>query len=479
MMKDSIIIRVTTAITTVTGTIVLGAWFFQPPVIGLTTREPGTDGRVEFKNEKTSEVKIGEYFQKYTAEAGTDSGSWPAFRGKNRDNIDKVNTGLADEWPESGPRVLWSIDLGEGHAGAAIHSGRVYILDYDEARRSDALRCFSFSTGKELWRRWYAMPLKRNHGRSRTVPAVTDKFVVTIGPKGHVMCADSINGDFLWGIDLVKEYGSVIPDWYAGQCPLIDDGMAVIAPAGKSLLVGVDCGTGKILFDTPNQDNFKMSHSSVMIMNFNGKRIYLYSALGGLTGISADKHDMGRVLFTTREWTNSVIAPSPVAFPDGRIFATAGYGAGSMLLKLEYSGNRYSIKKIYSNKPEENFSSEQQTPVLVDGFLFGILPKDGGSYRNQFACYDPRGRIVWTSGKTRQFGLGPFLYADSKFFILSDDGILTMARFSLESFKVLSQVKIIEGRDCWAPLALADGKMLLRSSKKMICIDLKLTEQSQ
>ena len=34
----------------------------------------------------------------------------------------------------------------------AVFASRVYLLDYDEAKRSDALRCFALADGKELWR---------------------------------------------------------------------------------------------------------------------------------------------------------------------------------------------------------------------------------------------------------------------------------------------------------------------------------------
>ena len=39
---------------------------------------------------------------------------------------------------------------------------------------------------------------------------------------------------------------SAIADWYAGQCPLIDDDKAIIAVGGDSLMIAVDCGTGEI-----------------------------------------------------------------------------------------------------------------------------------------------------------------------------------------------------------------------------------------
>ena len=180
------------------------------------------------------------------------------------DNINKDTTPLAEKWDTSGPAIIWKTTLGEGYAGAVVHNGRVYVLDYNERKKADALRCFSLSSGKELWRRWYYVELKRNHGYSRTIPAVTDKYVVTIGPRSHVMCTDPVNGNLLWSIDLEKKYGipgretgRITPDFFSGQCPLIDNDVAIIAPGVKALMIGVDCATGNVLWETPNPDSLQ------------------------------------------------------------------------------------------------------------------------------------------------------------------------------------------------------------------------------
>ena len=75
-------------------------------------------------------------------------------------------------------------------------------------------------TGKEIWRFSYPVAVKRNHGMSRTVPAVTDKYLVALGPKCHVSCLDPTTGKAYWLIDLVRQFGATVPPWYAGQCPL-------------------------------------------------------------------------------------------------------------------------------------------------------------------------------------------------------------------------------------------------------------------
>jgi outer membrane protein assembly factor BamB len=435
---------------------------------------PGKDNKPASLAAGATIVTIGQYFQESTGIPSSIESSWPRFRGADYDNISKENIALNSRWDTKKPEILWSVSLGEGHAAPAVMNGRVYILDYDENRRSDVLRCLSLEDGQEIWRRWYTVIVKRNHGMSRTVPAVSEKYVVTIGPLCHVMCADAVNGDFKWGIDLEKEYGTEIPLWYTGQCPLIENGQMVIAPCGKELMIGVDCETGEVLWSTPNTFGLKMSHSSIIPMTYYGKKIYVYSGIGGMVGVSADEQSKGQVLFFTDAWNNSVIAPSPVAFDDGRIFVTAGYGAGSMLLQLNQSTDGFQIDPLYAHSPKQGLASEQQTPILYRGMLFSILPKDAGQLRDQFICYNPDNQdIVWASGKDNRFGLGPYIIADNKIFILNDDGVLTVLNASLTAFEPLAQTQIMEGVDAWGPLALAGGRMLLRDSTRLFCIDLK------
>jgi outer membrane protein assembly factor BamB len=456
--------------------VILRWWLAYDPAKDFVEFIPGMDGSLGVSKPAAETVRIGEFGEAFGAVPAALAGSWPRFRGPDATNISRETMRLAERWGEEGPTLLWSVDLGEGHAAPVVTNGRVYVLDYDEVRRADALRCFSLGDGGEIWRRWYRVTVKRNHGMSRTIPAATERYVVTIGPRCHVMCVDAVSGALLWGMDLEKEFGAVVPLWYTGQCPLIDDGTAVFAACGKkALLLGVDCLTGAVLWQTPNPDGWEMSHSSVMPMNLDGKKMYVYAAVGGIVGVSAEKENRGAVFWKTTEWNPTVVVPSPVVFPDGRIFVTAGYGAGSMMLKVSERNGEYSVSTLYRIRPQEGLACEQQTPLLYKDLLFGILPNDAGELRNQFVCFDPGsnsgGKILWASGKDHLFGLGPYLIADGKFFILSDVGVLTIAQVSAEKFVPLGSAKVLQGTDSWGPMALAGGRMLLRDSRRMVCVD--------
>ena len=253
-------------------------------------------------------------------------GSWTCFRGAAHDNVSQDKTPLARKWPSGGPKVLWSVALGLGYAGPVVHEGRVYLLDYDVNASADALRCLSLEDGQEIWRYAYPVAIKEYHGMSRTVPAVAEGHVVALGPKCHVTCVDVVTGERQWGIDLVAEYGTKPPEWYAGQCPLIDGSRVVLAPGGKdALLLAVDLKTGKPLWKTPNPRSWQMTHASVMPLTVNNRKMYVYCASGGVVGVDAET---GALLWQTTDWPiRDVVVPSPVCLPDGRIFLSGGYGA--------------------------------------------------------------------------------------------------------------------------------------------------------
>jgi outer membrane protein assembly factor BamB len=210
-------------------------------------------------------------------------------------------------------------------------------------------------------------------------------------------------------------------------------------------------------------------------MTIENTRMYIYCAIGGIVGVSAEKENTGELLFESSAWNNSVVAPSPVYLGNGKIYLTAGYGAGSMVCRVSKKKDTFTVEVLQKLSPDQGLAAEQQTPLYYKDHLFSIMPKDAGALRNEFVCVHPDdcSRIVWSSGKTKRFGLGPYLMADDKFFILSDEGVLTVIEGSTKEYRELTQAKILNGHDAWGPLAIAGGRMLARDSRQMVCVDLR------
>jgi len=354
--------------------------------------------------------------------------------------------------------------VGEGYAGAAVLDGRVFLLDYDASQQRDVVRCLSLRSGEEIWRYSYPVKIKRNHGMSRTVPAVTDQYVVTVGPKCHVHCLDTATGERRWAIDMVGRWGTGVPPWYTGQCPLIEGDQVILAPAGTTLMVAVDLATGELIWETPNPDQWTMTHTSVMPVQIGEHRTYVYTASGGVVGVSAED---GTVAWSYADWqVPTANAPSPVYLPPDTLFFTGGYGAGSLALRLT-QGDGGLQPLVVRRLTAAEFGAHQHTPVPFEGYLYGI--GDDG----QLTCIDRSGEVQWKSGRRTTFGKAAYLVVDGVVLALDDDGGLRAVRATPERFELLGETRVLDGPDAWGPIACAGGHLLVRDLTDLKCLALE------
>ena len=394
-------------------------------------------------------------------------GQWPWFRGRDFTNITHSEIELSTDWSD-GLKTLWSVDVGEGYAGAAVLNGMVYMIDYDQQKREDAIRCLSLADGKEIWRYSYPVKVSRSHGMSRTVPAVTDEFIVTIGPKCHVTCLDAKSGQFKWMLNLVREYGTMVPRWYAGQCPFIDDGKVILAPAGSAMMMAVDCATGQIAWQTPNPDGWVMTHTSIVPMEFAGRKMYVWVGGGKYDGgvIGIDAAD-GKVLWVNTEWKMRTNVPSPVVIDGGKILVSAGYNEGSMMIQLSEDGDKIKAETLYRLKPDI-FGSEQHAPIYYNGYIYGVRPDW------QLVCMDIDGNIAWTSTAAKDFyRLGPWAIVNGMIYVMNGEGRLTLVKATHTGYQEIAETNVIDGHESWGPMAVADGRLIVRNLKKMACIKIE------
>ena len=74
--------------------------------------------------------------------------AWTQWGGPHR-NFQTEATGLKDQWPASGPKVIWKRPLGEGYSSPAVENNILYTL-YGKPREEVVVACDA-ATGKTLW----------------------------------------------------------------------------------------------------------------------------------------------------------------------------------------------------------------------------------------------------------------------------------------------------------------------------------------
>ncbi len=470
-MKRWIAIWATASLLIVIGSALLYLWLASDAAWDLGLRLPGADDRVAEAPTTGAPTEITGTLQTFNGQPSNLPGQWPRFRGPEYDNICRQEVPLARSWPEGGPPVLWSVALGEGYAGPAIKNGRVYVIDYDRPNGADVIRCFSLDDGAEIWRYSYPVVIKRFHGMSRAIPTVTDEVVVAIGPKCHVTCLDADSGQFRWMIDMVGKYGATVPLWYGAQCPVVEDGKAILAPGGDEvLMMAVDVQTGEVVWTCPNPDGWVMTHSSILPMTFAGRRFYVYCAGDDRRGgvIAVDARD-GSVVWKITDWKVRTNVPMPVRVGEDRLFFCAGYGqydSGCMMLRLSEEGGAIQPEVLYM-RDIEAFGSMQQTPIWYEEHLYGVRITD-----KQLLCMNDQAEVVWGSSTAVTFGHGPYAIADGLIFAMDDEGLLRLAQATATGYVQLAEARVLNGHESWAPLAFASGRLLVRDTEHMVCLDI-------
>ena len=48
-----------------------------------------------------------------------------------------------------------------------------------------------------------------------------------------------------------------------------------------------------------------------------------------------------------------------------------------------------------------------------------------------------------------------------------------MLKASTKEYIHLAQARVLDGHDAWGPLALVNGRLLARDSRRMVCIDVR------
>jgi len=439
--------------------------------------------------------------------AGAD---WPQLFGPNRNSISD-ETGLARAWPEGGPRVIWKMPLNIGWGGASVYQGKVYILDRVEDQQ-EVLMCLDLATGKEEWRFAYDAPGKIGNTGARSTPTVDEKYVYTVGVLGHFHCVSKATHQALWKKQLREELGGGAPEWSIAQSPLLYKNMVIVGVQGdKAGVVAFDKDTGKELWHSP------------ALRGFPGYISPTYAKIGGVdqilmatakqkaktlgkgakkgpkkgaapspnqaaptpiaTGVGeADPSDglihavaagidaaTGKILWTFEGWQCESPIVSPMGLSDDRVLLTGGYGAGTTMLKIARDGNKWKATPLF----ETQVCGSQLHPAVLYKDHFYINSNDN-SRRDGLLCLDMNGNKKWNTGTAPSFERGALMLADGLLLDLDGKtGELHLIEPNPDGYRELAKAKEFETVKNWGPMALVDGKLLLRGYQEMKCLDLK------
>ena len=404
---------------------------------------------------------------------------WPQYLGPSRNSV-SAEKGILRSWPEKGPEVLWTSSIGIGFGGPVIKDGKIYLLDRDD-KVGDKLRCFDLSNGKELWNFGYDAPGSVQFPGSRSVPAIDGNRIYSCGPYGDLYCIDINTHKPVWNKNVWKDYGGgEIPRWAITQCPTVYGDLLIIASqAPQAGVVAYEKLTGKVKWATPSLGPVGYVSPEIVKVGKESHVVMITASAGRGANASGGKVIgidplTGKILWEYTNWQCGIPVPGALDAGESRILITGGYQAGAAMLKIEKKADGgYNAKELYKNP---DFGAHTQPPVLVNGNFYAQYTTN--ERKDGLVCMSMDGQIKWKTGKTPLFDKGGIILADG--LLLSTDGSskLYLIEPDPSAFKPIATSELLKGEtgdnkplnQNWAPMALSNGKLLIRDQSRLICV---------
>jgi outer membrane protein assembly factor BamB len=404
--------------------------------------------------------------------AGAVAADWPGAYGPRRDNTSEQKK-LLRTWPQEGPKTLWAAPVGVGFGGASVKDGKVYLLDRDE-KVGDTLRVLDLATGKELWTFAYAAPGEFMFPGSRSTPTLDGDLIYTCGPVGDLYAISMKTQKPVWQKNIWKDFGGgELPRWAIVQHPLVYGDLLIVAPqTPQTSVVAYDKLTGALKWKSPALSG-TTGYVSPSIAKIGGEdHLVMVMASTGRGRVARDGSvngldpRTGKVLWSYTGWQCPIPVPPAVDAGEGRLLITGAYSAGSAMIKVQKkAGGGYDVAELYKNP---DFGSHTQPPILVKDHFYSHYTINERA--DGLVSMSMDGKVKWRTERQPPFVRGGSILADG--LILTNDGDRKLYLLDPDpaGFKPLATAEVLETGDNWAPLALVDGKLLLRGQKQLKCL---------
>jgi outer membrane protein assembly factor BamB len=355
---------------------------------------------------------------------------WPQWRGINRDG--KVTGFKAPQnWPQQ-LNQTWKVTVGLGDATPALLNNKLYV--FTRQGENELLQCLDAATGKQVWQSagYPAVAVSgpaASHPGPRSSVTVADGKVVTVGIGGDIACFDASSGKLLWRNE---DYKNAVPQFFTGMSPLILSGICYAHLGGPKTgqFIAFDLSTGAVKWKVEGEGP---AYGSPVLMTIDGSKQIVFQAQTKLVSLNPGD---GKQLweFATPVGTGRVQnATSPVT-DQNRIYFT-GLNNGFNAVEIKKDGNSFVVNKLWSNP---DFSTSYSTPLLKDGFLYGL------SAQSRLFCINASsGQTAWLDNTALQ-NFGSIVDAGSVIVVLTSNSNFVVLEPDGQKYKPVAMIKLTE-----------------------------------
>ena len=414
--------------------------------------------------------------------ASTARAQWPQWGGPNR-NFQVATAGLAETWPEEGPKHLWKRRLGDGYSSIVVDDELLFTMYRKGASTREYTVALEAATGKTVWEHRNRAPVPRSgreHPGPNSTPLVSGDWLYTIGRNAVLHCLGKKNGALVWKRDLVEEFGMPLGQWGYSASP-IAYGDVVIVPVsrrepdfantppsqqGERKREADENAQGRTLMAFSKADghvvwksqDFGIDHSSPILVTWEGRDAVVLVTPEAIFGV--DPRD-GKLLFKKQFVRVSGYMVTPLWLEGNRLFVSTPDN-GSRVLQLAKENDQTAIKELWSSR-------RLRMTFFNAAHLGDYVMGSSGHNPAILTCLDLNtGRRTWAD---RTFSGATLLHGDGKLIILDENGFLALATATPEGLTVHAKCQITERESYVAP-TLVGTTLYVRDRKHIMALDL-------
>jgi outer membrane protein assembly factor BamB len=373
------------------------------------------------------------------------------WRGPDRMGI-YHETGLLQEWPESGPEMAWAYeDLGEGFTSPVIIGENIYITGMEG---STGYLYILAKDGSLVNKFPYGQERDSGYPGSRSTPAIVGNKAYIVNAFGRLVCMDVDNGNIPWGIHLFEDLDGENISWGFTENLLVSGDTLFCSPGGKKHnIVALNRHNGDLFWSSDGSGGLS-SYCSPLLITHNGRGILVTMMQQNIVGVDAVS---GKTLWTHPHENFRNIHPNTPVYHEGQIYAFSGYGMGGVKLRLSPAGDN--VTEVWFN---DDLDNQIGGAVLVDGYIYGA------GDRNRFwFCVD------WETGETvyrsRDIDKGTVIWADGRLYCYTERGELALMEPTPDGFIIKGKTEITLGSEQhWAHLVINNGILYVRHGNALM-----------
>jgi outer membrane protein assembly factor BamB len=383
----------------------------------------------------------------------------PQFLGRDRDGV-AHGVRLVRDWQAHPPKELWRRSIGLGWSAFAVASD--FAVTQEQRKDKELVVCYEVKTGKARWKHEHDVRLHDKQGGDgpRATPTIDGDRVYTLGGTGILDCIDGASGKNIWSRDTLGENNLKNLIWGKSCSPLVFDDKVIVTGGEekRDMLLAYDKNTGEPLWKV-GEDG--ASYSSPAPATLAGEKQILSVNAHSVTG--HDPKD-GKILWTFPWRDDWAKVSQPVPLPDDRVFLSAGYGVGCVLLHVTRgSDGQWTAERQWATR---KMRTQFSNVVIAHDCAFGLDDR-------YLACVDLKtGKQKW---KGKRYDFGQVLLVGDVIVVQAEDGNVALVEANPDKFTEQDRLPAFDNKT-WNNPVLSGPYLLLRNDREAVCYQLPVEE---